>query len=179
MTRAELLEVVYRFYARVVPAYDDRYFHTEERLRLAAAARRGVDEYPTWEAMLDRLYPRYGVQNESMFLFTGGVDPAYSARVYVPGASGQIAMTFHVSLLGPYYGIHRTGEPEEEPTASEIAREIEATYPGYRTIPPEIGDYVVPDVAFENGLFGETIYMCLFSEVWGWAGVYEPGASSD
>lgn len=175
MTRSELLEVVYRYYARGVPAYDPAYDDTEEHRRLAEAARRGVSEYPTWEAMLHRLYPRYRLQNESMFLRTGGVDPAYSARVYLPAETGEITLTFHVSLLGPYYGVHRTGEPAEEAAASDIAREIVATYPGYQPIPPEIGDYVVPDVALDTGWFGEaTIHLCLFSKVWRWAGVDKP-----
>jgi hypothetical protein len=72
-----------------------------------------------------------------------------------------------VSLLGPYYGIHLPGTPEEEPVAHEIAREIEATYPGYQRIPPELGDEVVPDLLAPVAYFGvATIYVCLFSEVW-------------
>jgi hypothetical protein len=76
-----------------------------------------------------------------------------------------------VSLLGPYYGIHDMGEPDERPAA--IAEEIEATYPGYEQIPPEFGNEVVPDVATPVGLMGTaTIYVCLFSKVWTWV---EPG----
>ena len=72
-----------------------------------------------------------------------------------------------MSLLGPYYGIHSRGEPDEIPAA--VAEEIEATYPGYQPIPPELGNEVVPDVAMNVVLMGEaTIYMCLFSEVWTW-----------
>ena len=174
ITRSELLDVVYRFYPRGLhnysrihappnePFYDD----TEEHLRLVEAANRGRAEYPTWEAMIDRLGDRYGLQNESIRLLAGGVDPAYSARIWL---TDETALSFHVSLLGPYYGIHLPGIPEEEPVAREVAREIEATYPGYRPIPPEIGNEVVPDVAMNVVLMGDaTIYMCLFSEVWTW-----------
>jgi hypothetical protein len=72
-----------------------------------------------------------------------------------------------VSLLGPYYGIHDTGEPDEK--LAVIAAEIEATYPGYQTIPPDLGNEVVPDVYEPRTRFGEaTIYLCLFSDVWTW-----------
>jgi hypothetical protein len=63
------------------------------------------------------------------------------------------------------------GEPDEKPAA--IVEEIEAMYPGYKQIPPELGNEVVPDVSMREGLMGEaTIYVCLFSEVWTWV---EPG----
>jgi hypothetical protein len=118
--------------------------------------------------MVDRLGDRYDLQNESLGLFGSVRDPAYSARIYLPGET----ISFHVSLLGPYYGIHHLGE-REEPAA--IAREIEATYPGYQAIPPELGNEVVPDVWVEWNAFGEaTIYLCLFSEVWTWGGKREP-----
>ncbi len=61
-------------------------------------------------------------------------------------------------VLGPYYGIRRTGVAGEEAAALDLAREIEATYPGYRPIPPELGDEVVPDVAFARGFGDCTIH---------------------
>ncbi|WP_237244677.1 MULTISPECIES: hypothetical protein [Sorangium] len=148
------------------PVYKD----TEEHRRLVEAANRGRAEYPRWNAMIDRLGDRYGLQNELLHLLSGGADPAYSARVWL---TDETALSFHVSLLGPYYGTHLPGIPEEEPAAREVTREIEATYPGYQPIPPELGNEVVPDVAMNVVLMGEaTIYMCLFSEVWTWV---EPG----
>ena len=178
ITRSELLDVVYRFYPRGLhnysrihappnePFYDD----TEEHLRLIEAANRGRAEYPTWEAMIDRLGDRYRLQNESLSLLAGWARPAYSARIQI---IDETTLGFHVSLLGPYYGIHLPGIPEEEPVAREIAREIEATYPGYQQIPPELGKEVVPDVATSVVLMGDaTIYVCLFSKVWTWV---EPG----
>jgi hypothetical protein len=182
ITRSELLDLVYRFYPRGVhkisriyappnePVYDD----TEEHRRLVEAANRGRAEYPTWKAMIRRLGDRYGLQNESLSLLSGGVEPAYSARIYrpkdlepVPSPQSRASLSFHVSLLGPYYGIHDTGEPDEKPAA--IAAEIEATYPGYQPIPPELGNEVVPDVDMDGVLMGEaTIYVCIFSHVWTW-----------
>jgi hypothetical protein len=105
----------------------------------------------------------------------GGVDPAYSARIYrpkdrepAPSPSNRASLSFHVSLLGPYYGIHDRGEPDEKPAV--IAAEIEATYPGYRQIPPELGNELVPDVSMPTGLMGKaTIYVCLFLNIWTWA----------
>ena len=182
LTRSEALEVVYRFYPRGVPCYERRYVpenervydDTEEHRRLVEASNRGRAEYPTWNAMIDRLGDRYSLQNESLSLLAGWVEPAYSARIYrpkdlepVPSLSSRASLSFHVSLLGSYYGIHDRGEPDEKPAA--ITAEIEATYPGYRPIPPELGNEVVPDVAMEWALMGEaTIYMCLFSRVWTW-----------
>ncbi|WP_437621942.1 hypothetical protein [Sorangium sp. So ce1151] len=114
--------------------------------------------------MIRRLGDRYGLQNESLHLLSGGADPAYSARIWL---TDQTALSFHVSLLGPYYGIHLPGIPEEGPVAPEIAREIEATYPGYRPIPSELGNEVVPDVAMAGASMGKaTINMCLFSVAW-------------
>jgi hypothetical protein len=155
MTRTELLEVIYRFYPRGVPVYGPEYDNTatydnsKERRRLEEASLRGRAEYPTWKAMIRRLGERYGLADESLCLFGSGIYPAYSARIYIPGGT----FTFHVSLLGPYYGIHYLGG-REEPAA--IAREIEATYPGYEPIPPELGNEVVPDV---DVLGGSTIYV--------------------
>lgn len=174
MTRGDLLDLVYRFYPRGmlqierrhVPPGEAVYDDTVEHRRLVEAANRGRAEYPMWKAMIRRLGDRYGLQNESLHLLSGGTDPAYSARIWLTDAT---ALSFHVSLIGPYYGIHLSGIPEEEPVAHEIAREIEATYPGYKTIPPELGNEVVPDVCAHGGWFGEaTIYICLFSDVWNW-----------
>lgn len=184
ITRSELLDLVYRFYPRGVhnfarihvPLDEIFYDDTAEHQRLIEAANRGRAEYPTWKAMIGRLGDRYYLQNESMFLFAGGVTPAYSARIYRPKDFEPVALplhgpraslSFHVSLIGPYYGIHDMGEPDEKPAV--IAAEIEATYPGYQQIPPEIGNELVPEVEIDGSFMNEaTIYMCLFSNVWTW-----------
>lgn len=167
VTRAELLEVVYRYYPRGLARHDSRCDDTEEHRRLVEAARRGVAEYPTWQAMARRLGDRYRLQDESLHLLSGGIDPAYSARIYL----GERTLGVHVSLLGPYYGVHRTGAADDEAAANEIAQEIEATYPGYQPIPLELGDEVVPDAAVDvSSPSGEaTIHVCLFSIVWDWS----------
>ncbi len=173
--RSELLDVVYRFYPRGVQPYArihappsaPFYNDTEEHLRLVEAANRGRAEYPTWKAMIARVGDRYRLQDESLSLLAGRTHPAYSARIRF---ADETALSFHVSLLGPYYGLHLSGVPQEEPLAREIAREIEATYPGYRQILPELGNEAVPDVAMDGAFMGKTtIYVCLFSNVWTWA----------
>ncbi|MGK4002370.1 hypothetical protein WMF31_07090 [Sorangium sp. So ce1036] len=182
VSRAELLDVVYRFYPRgvrnfdriYVPPNEPFYDDTEEHRRLVEAANRGRAEYPTWKAMIRRLGDRYRLQNESLNLFAGGVDPAYSARIYrpkdfepAPSLRRRASLSFHVSLLGPYYGIHDRGEPDA--ISAAVAEEIEVTYHGYQTIPPELGNEVVPDVEMDGAPMGEaTIYVCLFSVVWTW-----------
>lgn len=163
MTRSELLDLVYRFYPRGLFVDTLGYDDTEEHHRRREAARRGVAEYPTWKAMIDRLGARYPIMDRSVSLLSGWCDPAYSGDISIPGHT----LGFHVSLLGPCYGIHRTGAPGEEPAALDLAREIEATYPGYEPIPPEIGNEVVPDVAMATRNFGRaTIYDCLLSDIW-------------
>jgi hypothetical protein len=172
MMRAELLEVVYSFYPRGLIVGGLGYEDTVERQRQRDAARRGVAAFPTWRAMVDRLGARYPLMDHSLSLLGGGLDPAYSALIHLPGEG---TLYFHVSLLGPYYGIHRTGAPGEEPTARDIEREIEATYPGYQPIPPEIGDEVVPDVCADGARLGAaTIYHCLLSAVWEWGSPRPP-----
>lgn len=173
MTRSELLAIVYRFYPRGLrdihrmhvpegePVYDD----TEEHCSLIVAAARGRREYARWKGMCCRLEARFSLQNESLHLLAGGSDPAYSARIWL---TDDKALSFHVSLLGPYYGIHLPGLPEENPVLEAVVSEIEATYPGYEQIPPEIGNEVVPDVVGGVELGKATIYTCLFSEVWTW-----------
>lgn len=162
MMRDELLEVVYRFYPRGLRVFGLEYDNTEEAQRQRDAARRGLAALPTWSAMLGRLATRYPVMDHQAH---GGEpwDPAYVARVEIPGRT----LGFHVSLLGPYYGIHRTGLPVEEVPARDLAREIEATYPGYAPIPQELGDEVVPDVTLPLRNFGyATVYDCLLSPEW-------------
>lgn len=165
MTRADLLDLVYRYYPRGLltnsPGYDD----TEERRRQTEAALASVVEHPKWKAMLGRLRARFPVTDLSQHMLSGSFDSAYSAYVRIPG---QPALPFHVSILGPYYAVHRKGSPEEEPYALHLAREIEATYGGYAAVPPEIGNRVVPDVALDGiGMGNATIYTCLLSAAWG------------
>jgi len=178
MTRSELFNVIYRFYPRGVLPYDRIYVptgepfydDTEEYRRQVEASNRARAEYPTWKAMIRRLGDRYPLHNLSLHILAGGTDPAYSAAIYLnepKEPKDLLALTFHVSLLGPYYGIHLPGIPEEEPVAREVVREIKATYPGYQQIPPELGNEIVPDVATVAAGFGEaTIYLCLFSSFW-------------
>jgi len=122
--------------------------------------RRGAAEYPRWKALLyDDLEARYPVWDHALLLLGGSYDSGYSADVWIPG----YRIGFHVSLLGPYYAVHRIGAPGEEEVAIDLARAIEAAYPGYEPIPPEIGEEIVPDVC----PFGRaTIYRCLLSLWW-------------
>jgi len=166
MTRAELLEVAYRFYPR--GRYDGLpgYRESEEWLRQREVARRAVREHPTWREMLRRLGYSFldhaACMRAKSYLHDNGFDPAYSADLYLPGRT----LGFHVSLLGPYYGIHRTGDPGEEPAALTVVRAIEATYPGYEPIPPELGNEVVPEVIVHGPDRDVTIYHCLLSGTW-------------
>jgi hypothetical protein len=168
MTRAELLEQIYRFYPRGMytdsPGYDD----TEQRARQLDAARRARAAYPQWAAMIERLRTRYVVTDMSLHVSTGDFDSAYSGQIR-SALPEPCKIGFHVSTLGPYYGVLGLGAPREEPEVQRLAQEIEATY-GYERIPPEIGDVVVPDVAVDGvGMGKARIYDCLLSSYWGWS----------
>jgi hypothetical protein len=166
MTRDEVLEVVYRFHPRGLYVDGLGYRDTEERRRQRDAMRRAGAECAIWEAMLRRLRSHYQLWNRSVHDLGKtypDYDPAHRGELYVPGHR----IGFYVSVLGPYYGIRRVGAPGEEPAALELAREIEASYPAYKPIPPELGNEVVPDVTLDKRLFGEaTIYDCLLSQDW-------------
>lgn len=57
--------------------------------------------------------------------------------------------------------------PDEQPYAAWIASEIEATWPGYERMPPEVGKVIVFEVSTRSRSFGEaTLYDCLFSDNW-------------
>jgi len=164
MNLPELLKTIYRFYPRgwsvESPGYDD----TPERGRQRDAVQIARSEYPKWEAMLDRLRAHVTLQDRSSYLFGSGFDSAYLATVIYPSQGEAYGLGFHVSILGPYYVVHRMGRPGEEPHARAVIQEIEATYRGYEPIPPEIGDMVVPDITLDAKSFGQaTVYDCLLS----------------
>ena len=176
MTHLDLLDLVYRFYPRGIVLGASGYNDTVERRRQREVARRAVAEYPTWKAMLRRLGTRYPTWDHSVCVLgksylEGSYDPGYSADIKLPGHR----LGFHVSLLGPYYGIHRTGAPGEAPAALDLAREIEATYPGYEAIPPALGNELVPEVVYCGKT---TIYICLLSPDWEWSSPTDDGARS-
>jgi hypothetical protein len=52
---------------------------------------------------------------------------------------------------------------DEQPYARAVAEEIEAAFPGYEPMPPEIGKVLVPDVVAGAGdMRKSTLYDCLF-----------------
>ncbi len=178
MTLSTLLAAVYRFYPKNLSPTSPGYGQTPERARLIEAARRGADEYPTWQAMVRRLGERYPVQDSSIHLLAGWVDSAYTLQIWPPGKEAEYAefdrvqgfrfrFGCHVSLLGPYSFVRHQGLSDEEPYVRDVAQEIEATY-GYEPIPPHLGNVIVPDVAFDAvGLGKAKIYDCLLSTAWG------------
>lgn len=56
--------------------------------------------------------------------------------------------------------------PDEQPYATAIAEDIEASW-GYERMPPEVGKILVPEVATNLRALGEaTLYDCLMSDRW-------------
>ncbi len=183
---AKLIELCYRYYPRSLSDDDPRYKDTEEHRCLVAARRTaGANEEERWRPMLRRInarFPSPGVQNLSLHLPTGSCDGGYSGRLWLhalrPEGSAD-SLEFHVSFLAPYYFLFSSRLPEggqryeqqvallpkEEPYARAVVEEIEATFPGYEPMPPEVGNVVVPDVVAGNKGMGEaTLYHCLFTD---------------
>jgi hypothetical protein len=170
MTRTELLAVAYRFHPRGLFDELPGYRGSEEWFRQREVGRRAAAGHPTFREMLRRLGYSFVDRNEYMLVKSypgdGEFDPAYSAEIHLPGRT----LGFHVCLLGPYYGIYRTGAPSEELAVLRVAQEIEATYAGYEPIPPELGNEVVPDLIVSATKAGRsTIYHCLLSPTWEWS----------
>ncbi len=182
----ELIELCYRYYPRGVSDDDPRYKNTEEYQRLATARRQaGASEEERWRPMLRRLrarFPAFIVQGLSMHLPTGDYDGGYSGQLYLhdPMPEGSAdSLEFRVSFLAPYYFLfssrlpeggqryehHLDLLPDEEPYARAIVEEIEAAFPGYAPMQPEVGHVVVPDVVAGFRRMGEaTLYHCLFAD---------------
>ncbi|MFT3768147.1 MAG: hypothetical protein QM820_22070 [Minicystis sp.] len=174
MILSDLIESIYQYYPQGMYPDSPGYDATPERHRQMDAMRRAAADHPRWAAMLDRLRQRFEVDDRSMHISGQTFDSAFSAMVIVPDEQGRAwDLGFHVSLLGPYYVVHRMGRPGEEAYAQALVQEIEATY-GYAPIPPELGDVVVPAVALETRRMGEaTVYDCLLSAHWGGRGWME------
>jgi hypothetical protein len=164
MTLAELLEVVYQYHPRGIDCSALGYRDTLEFQRQRAVKPRAVAGYPMWKALLGRLRLRYPVGNDAARILDRtwlngshcyDPDPAYAGDITIPGYR-----------IG-FYVIRLIGAAGEEPAVRDLAREIEAAFPGYELIPPELGEEVVPEVSTSERWFGEaTIYACLLSEAW-------------
>lgn len=181
MTRAEVLDVIYRFTPRGLSPDERAYLGTPESLRRREAIAKGIAEVAHWEALLARLRERLGVfavHDDTPSLLEEACTTAYAGAVWLPAPGpeprGGHALAFFVSWLGPYYGICGIGDPSEASAAPDIAAAIEAFYPGYAPVPAEIGDERVPEVDLGTGyLGGATVYECLFSTRWrGSSGTY-------
>jgi hypothetical protein len=159
ISRSELLRLIYDFYPAGVPIEHPDYEKTAEYLRRIEAQRLSSAERTKWKGMLQRL----GAVDASFLMFADGwPDSALSAYLELP----RCKLGFHVSVLGPYYGIHRIGAANDGPAAEAIANEIERIY-GFQPIPPEVGYGRVRHVEVEPRRMDEaTIYACLLSRDW-------------
>jgi hypothetical protein len=157
--RSKLLRLIYQFYPAGVPIDHPEYTKSEEYRRRMEAQQVAVQEKKKWTEMLQRI----GAVDASFHILAGGwPDSALSAFVELP----RCALGFHLSVLGPYYGVHRIGTADEAPVADAIALEIEKTY-GYEIIPPEVGYGRVRHVELNVRQMHEaTIYACLLSPSW-------------
>ncbi len=193
----ELFHEAYRYYPRnsVFPATGAS--ETPEYRNRLEAHLRASAEYETWRAMILRLSVRFppekfpGVVLENRVPYLKPPSISHNSRCYhgsfwLPAQPGEKMhwLAFFVSFVVPYYVIYslrmlddpgRTGEqvsfepsPDEQPFASAVKEEIEATYPGHEPMPPEVGMTVVPEIDdFGHGPDSNaTIFDCLFNEVW-------------
>lgn len=117
---------------------------------------RGIDDLEETERIraLAAASPSAAVfVDDTMFILPAGmVRPEFrEAEAPIPIPRQEIAFEF---------------SPDEQPYASAIAQEIEATW-DYEPMPPDVGKMLVPDVVTDGRRPGEaTLYDCLFSEVW-------------
>jgi hypothetical protein len=191
----QLLPTVYRFYARGLQPHEPGYKATEEYRRLMQARIKAGNEDLTgsspWCALLTRLsarFPMHQIQNNSFHLPTGEMDAGHTGLFWLaPRGPWEMnhVIGFLISFLAPCYVVyssaHRisaepsggfhdiqfTFSPDEEPYARAITEEIEAGFPTYELMPPEIGHQIVPDVAAGNQVMGTaTLYHCLFTDSW-------------
>ena len=183
----ELLDTVYRYYARGVSNDDPHRKATEESQRLSEVRRHAGADDARWQALLEhieRMFPEASVQNDSFHLPTGKHDACYSGRIFLRPADGEHfhAVGFMVSLLLPYYVVYSSRvvdaepggprrndlrfelSPDEVPYASQIARAIEEAW-HFEPMPHEMMSVVVPDVATNMRDIGEaTLRDLLFSD---------------
>lgn len=193
----ELMAIAHHFHPRGIspsaPGYDD----TEEHRRLVAARRRAGTENHAWRAMLARLRalsPGKTVQDRSLHLTTGEADACYSALLWLrldeatAVREKNAALGILVSFLAPCYVVYQTSyvavdpvggapswheqirftfSPREQPVAHAVVQEIEASFPGYESMPREIGDIIVPDLAAGFRSLGEArLFDLLFTDDW-------------
>jgi hypothetical protein len=191
----ELFDIVYRFYPRGIWPDDPQYPKREEGRRFKETCHQAYANYGPWRAMLGRLgarFPDCRVRDEAMHLASGGCALSYDAKLVLPTLTceqGEHALGFLVSIVVPYYviygrvffyfkddsygdkatlpGIRLELSSIEQPYARGLAQELEATFPGYEPMPPDIGKVVVPDVCTNIRGMGEaTLYDCLLADLW-------------
>jgi hypothetical protein len=177
--------------------FEPQFRQSVEYRRLVERRQQAVAKYDSWRSFLGRLayrLPECGVANKVMYLAKVPQGTCYAADLWLPTLPKDVgghAICFQMSFLGPYYVLYSSrffwrdeldsfghrlsgpGEerfdltPEEEPYAERLVREIEAEFPGYQLMPPEIGHVVIPDLQHENRPPGEaTIYDCLIDDQW-------------
>lgn len=115
ISKAELLERVYRYYARGIGSRDPNYFTTEEKLRLVDLCKNaGTGEpYDRFCHMLRRLesqFPELNIQNGSLGLVSGDFDACYSAKLWLPSSAPDVVtyyLGFFIGLIAPVYIVYR------------------------------------------------------------------------
>lgn len=192
----ELLKAIYQFYARGFHEDDPDYQTTAEYRRLRQARIHAAAEGNPWRVLLHRLSARFPlepkgtIENGSLHLPTGKLDAGYVGSFWLEPQrplEKNHKIGFLVSFLVPCYTVYSSSHvavPGTEPqdwsqqirftfTASEetyaraITEEIQAVFPDYEALPPELGQVPVPGVAAGNMPLGRaTLYHCVFTDAW-------------
>lgn len=193
MTPQDLLPIVYRFYPRGIDEYAPGYKDTEQHRRLVHARIQAGAEGNPWSMLLRRIrahFPGAIMHNGSTHLPTGGLDGGYVGWLELPPRGWHEVhrkIGFLISFLAPCYVVYGASiviapttdnsgraqdirfafSPDEEPHVQAITEEILSVFPGYKPIPSEIGNVIVPDVVAGNKMMGQTtLYLCLFTDAW-------------
>lgn len=139
------------------------------------------------------LHPNVVVENLCYFLESptaGPTDRCFSGALWLPTRGPdekQHKLGFLVSFVVPYHVVYsntlvslqrpnaeRDSErvivfqtsPDEAPFARALAEEIEAAFPGYQPMRPEVGKVILPDIGDLRELGKVTLFDCLFTDHW-------------
>ena len=181
----EIIAICHQFYPKGISDDDPVYKDTQENRAIVAIRQRAGEWGSPWRQLVSvRLRERFPdrVENRSPHLPLGHLDGGGTGHIHVqkvgPESYGN-HLEFHVSLLAPYYFFYScrlqdsTGRfedhlnllPSEQPYASALVEEIEATFPGYEPLPIEVGSVIVPDIVVNVHRWGEVrVYHALFTD---------------
>ncbi|MFP2932490.1 hypothetical protein ACLESO_46550 [Pyxidicoccus sp. 3LG] len=185
LTPEALLQLVYRYFPAGAHVYEERYESSDEFKRLDKLRRAAVEDQGTWTAFLKRV--REELPGTRVWDYPNiRYDPAYSARVLLPGypvgAPEHKEVVLMVSILAPVHILYATHSKKvhehrkesisyQPPLPSEfqpVAEKVESLAIeafGTTRLPQDVLTTPVPSLYVGNTGFGKvTLADCLFGD---------------